>query len=144
LTDGNGLPIATVTAKANVHDLKLALPTIDHLKIGRRIRRPKRVRADKGYDSISFRKQLRQRGIKPALDSRDYQQRKLPDKYWNDKKEIRYGRNRWKVEQRFACLDQNRRLDFLYEQSRKAYEGFMTIAIIRCYLKILAKSKFKY
>ena len=143
MTDGNGLPLIAITAKANVHDLKLALPTIDRLKIGQRIRRPNRVRADKGYDSVQFRKQLRLRGIKSAVDSRDYPNRKLPVKYWNDGKEIRYGRCRWKVERSFAILDQNRRLDFLYERTRKTYEAFLTIALIRCYLKVLVKSRIK-
>lgn len=126
-----------ITTKANAHDLQSAMKTVDALKIGNRKRRPGRVGADKGYDSIAFRRQLRKRGIKPALRARRYEHRKGLASQWNDASEIRYGRDRWRVEQRFACLDQNRRLNFLYERTRATYEGFLALAMIRCYLKIL-------
>lgn len=138
--DGNGLPLAAITTKANIPDLHSALSTIDRIVIGKRRRRPKRVRADKGYDSVAFREALRKRGIKPAIDHRGFENRKHPEWMWNDAREIRYGRKRWCVEQRFACLDQNRRLDFLFERTRMQYETFLSIAFIRCYLKILARS----
>lgn len=106
--------MAAVTTKANAHDLQSALKTVDALRIGGRCRRPKRLRADKGYDSVSFRNALRKRGIKPAINHREYQNRKQSPRLWNDGGQIRYSPCRWKVEQRFACMDQNRRLNFLY------------------------------
>lgn len=115
--------------------------TIDRLKIGNRRRRPKRLRADKGYDGLKFRQALRQRHIKPAVDARDYPNRKQPSRLWDDRSDIRYAPCRWKMGQRFACLDQNRRLNFLYETTREAYEGFLTLAMIRCYLKVLSRCK---
>ena len=143
MIDGNGIPLCLVTAKANVGDVSLALKTIDNLKIGRRRRRPKRVRADKGYDSAALRRGLRERGIKPALDARDFSNRRQPESAWNDSREIRYAPCRWKVEQRFACLDQARRLNFLFEHTRTRYETFMRIAFIRCYMKRLVRCKKK-
>ena len=139
--ESHGIPVAGATTKANAHDLQSALKTIDMLWVGNRRRRPKRMRADKGYDSIPFRRALRQRGIKPAVNHREYQNRKQPAQLWNDSAEIRYSPCRWKVEQRFACLDQNRRLNFLYETTRKSYEGFMTLAMIKCYLKLLSRCR---
>lgn len=141
MTDGNGLPLVAITAKANVHDVLLALPTIDRLLIGKRIRRPKRSRMDKGYDSAALRKQLRQRGIKSAIDHRDFGNRRQPERAWNDKGEIRYSRPRWKVERSIACLDQNRRLGYLYERTRNSYETFLTLARIRCYARILGRCR---
>lgn len=141
LVDGNGLPLAAVTVKANVHDVRCALPTVDRLRIGTRRRRPKRLRADKGYDSKAFRRALRARGIKPAINHRMYRHRKGRQRDWDDGREIRYAPHRWKVERSFACLDQNRRLDFLYERTRDTYEQFMTLAIIRSYLKVLSKCR---
>ena len=137
--DGNGIPLVALTTRANTHDVRSALPTIDRLRIGRRVRRPKRLRADKGYDSIAFRKALRKRGIRPAINNREYPNRRDPEYLWNDAREIRYGRKRWRVEQRFACLDQSRRLNFLFERTRDAYEGFLALAFIRCYLKRLSR-----
>jgi len=139
--DGSGLPLTFATTKANAHDSQSALTTIDRLKIGNRRRRPKRLRADKGYDGLKFRQALRKRRITPAVDARDYQNRKQPKRLWNDRAAIRYAPCRWKVEQRFACLDQNRRLNFLYEATRDAYEGFLTLAVIRCYLRTLSRCK---
>lgn len=133
--------MVATTTRANTHDLRSAIPTIDRLRIGRRRRRPKRVRADKGYDSVAFRRALRRRGIKPAIDHRDYRNRRHPERLWNDAREIRYGAYRWRVEQRFACVDQNRRLDFLFERTRERYETFLTLAFIRGYLRILSRNK---
>lgn len=141
MVDGHGIPISQKTTKANVHDIRSALPTIDRLKIGARLRRPQRIRADKGYDSVAFRSQLRKRGIKPAIDNRKYDHRRALARFWNDAGEIRYAPKRWCVEQRIACVDQNRRLDFLFEQTREQYESFLTLAFIRCYLKILSRSR---
>lgn len=141
LVDGNGIPLTAMTTKANAHDLHSAVLTLDRLTIGKRLRRPKRVRADKGYDSVAFRKELRKRGIKPAIDHRDFANRRQHQKFWNDSKEIRYSPKRWCVEQRVACLDQNRRLSFLFERSRSSYEAFLTIARTRCYLKILQRCR---
>lgn len=140
MVDGNGIPVSQKTTKANAHDIQSALPTIDRLTVGNRRRRPKRVRSDKGYDSVLFRRALRKRGIKPAIDNRRYEHRRSPERLWNDAGEIRYSPKRWCVEQRIACLDQNRRLDFLFERTRERYETFMTLAFIRCYLKILSRS----
>ena len=114
---------------------------MDRLKIGKQVRRPQRLRADKGYDSKAFRHALRMRGIKPAINHRAYQNRKGQMRDWNNGGEIRYAPSRWKVERRFACLDQNRRLDFLYERTRATYEQFMTIALIRCYTKVLSRCR---
>lgn len=141
MIDGNGIPLVATTTKANVHDLHSALPTIDRFRIGNRLRRPKRLGADKGYDSAAFRRALRKRGIKPAIRSRNFKNRRANPKLWNDSREIRYSRCRWKVERRIACLDQNRRLDFLFERTREQYETFMKIAFIRCYLKMLARTR---
>lgn len=127
--------------RANCHDVACALPTVDRLVVGNRRRRPKRLRADKGYDSVAFRRQLRQRGIRPAIDARAYRHRRQPAWDWDDRAEIRYAPCRWKVEQRIACLDQQRRLDFLFERTRKTYETFMQLACTRQYLKLLARCR---
>ncbi len=120
---------------------------MDVLRIGQRRRRPKRIGADKGYDSIHLRRQLRQQRMKTAIRHQNFQNRKNPEPLWNDskqiRKQIRYAPNRWKVERSIACLDQNRRLNFLYERIKASYEGFLALAKIRCYVKVLAKLRIK-
>lgn len=137
------MPLNATTTKANAHDTQSALKTVDALQVGKRRRRPKRLGADKGYDSAPLRRQLRKRHIKTAIRHREFKNRKDDPRMWDDGKENRYSPNRWKVEQRIACLDQNRRLDFLYEHTRTSYEAFLTIARIRCYVKVLSKSRIK-
>ena len=126
---------------ANAHDLVSALTTVVSLLVGRRRRRPKRLGTDAGYGSIEFRRELRSRGIKPAIGHREYEHRHDPERLWNDSGERRYSTKRWRVEQRIACLDQNRRLDFMYERPRDAYEAFLTFARIRTYLKVLKRCR---
>lgn len=141
LRDKTGIPVSFLTAKANVHDNRLAIPTIKRLRIGKRRCNPKRLRADKGYDSAALRAQLRTLGIKPALDARIYARRKGSPDQWNDRAEIRYGRNRYQVEQRIAGLTKHRRRCFLYEWTRAVYEEFVILAFIRKYLKMLTKCR---
>src|SRR5215472_10616733 len=53
LTEGHGVPIATVIDGANRHDMKLLRPTIESLIIGRReptMDHPQGMCLDKGYD----------------------------------------------------------------------------------------------
>lgn len=141
MIDGNGLPLAILTTKANVADIDLALPTVDALRVGGRCRRPGRLGANKGYDSAIFRSELRKRGIKSAVDHRDFANRHQPERAWNDSKERRYAPCRWKVERSIACLDQCRRLDYLWEHSRAQYEGFLAVALVRCYVKKLVRCR---
>jgi transposase len=122
---------------ASRHDIKLALPAIDALRIGSVIMRPKRLGADKGYDSNKLGLALLQRGIQPYLVPRTFVKRKrhnLPRPC---------GRpcdQRWKVERTHAWQNQQRRIAGFYEKSRDTYEAFVTLAFIRFYLRRLFKS----
>ena len=141
MIDGQGIPITLLTVNANCHDLTCALPTVDRLIVGRRVRRPKRLRADQGCDSAAFRRQLRQRGIVPAIDARAYRHRRQPARGWDDRSAIRSAPCRWKVEQRIACLDQPRRLNFLYERTRGTDATLRQIACVRYCVKLLSRRK---
>lgn len=141
LIDGHGIPSTFLTVRANCHDVSCALPTVDRLYVGNRRRRPKRLRADQGYDSVLFRRRLRQRGIRPAIDARGYRRRRQPPRDWDDRAEIRYAPGRWNVEQRIACLDQQRRLDVLFERTRGTYATFTSMACVRQYRKLLARCR---
>jgi transposase len=136
LCDSHGIPLAVIIAPAQRNDIKLALPTIDALRIGSIVMRPKRLGADKGYDSNKLGLDLLQRGIQPYLVPRQFQ------------KKIRHslkrppGRpcdQRWKVERAHAWQNQQRRIAGFYEKTRDAYEAFVTLAFIRLYLRRLFK-----
>lgn len=90
---------------------------------------------------MAFRRELRRRGIKSAIDARQYRNRRQSSRCWDDRRQIRYAPKRWQVEQRIACIDQHRRLNFLYERTRTTYEAFLTLARVRQYLRLLARCR---
>ena len=69
VADGNGLPVGFELARANHHELKLAIPALQSVRVprrgqGRPKQRPKELVADKAYDSKRFRRWMRSKGIK--------------------------------------------------------------------------------
>lgn len=79
LTDGSGIPLATVVTAAEVHEGQVALNLVDRVSVPRARGRPKSRHvgtADKGYDSREFRHGLRQRGIRPSIPQRVWPGRK--------------------------------------------------------------------
>jgi transposase len=67
LTDGNGIPLATILTEANRHDVTQLLPLIDKIphvkgKPGAPRFRPTHVQGDRAYDSEPHRKELKKRG----------------------------------------------------------------------------------
>jgi len=135
--DANGNPLNFSLSKANWHDQRKILETIDGIKIGKRRRRPKRLGLDKGYDSEPLRQQIRKRGIVPNAPYRSNHVSVPKGRPPKDKSEKRYCRQRWKVERSFAWLNSLRRLDRFLEENQKAYRAFMRVYFIKHYLGLL-------
>ena len=133
----HGNPLNFTLSKANWHDQRKILATIDGIKIGQRIRRPKRLGLDQGYDSEPLRQELRQRGIVPHAKDRKNHVTIPKGRPPKDKPEKRYCRQRWKVERSFAGLNNCDRLDRFLEESQKTYRAFMPVYFIRHYLRLL-------
>lgn len=128
--------MAHLTDKANHHDQILTLKTIDKLTINGKVARPKRLGADKGYDSDALRQACRKRKIIPCFIARDNHTPKLTSR---ELKERKYCHKRWLIERTFAWINMNRRIDRLLERKLKSYEMFMDLACIRHYLRLLIK-----
>jgi len=128
--------LAITCCQANYHDQKLALKTVDRITVGGKIRRPKRLGADKGYDSNILRRGLKNRTIKPILIRRDNNLKNITK---NEISEKRYCRQRWKVERSFNWLNNNRRIDRFMEKKTSTYQGFCHLMFIKYYLKKLSK-----
>ena len=76
LVDIHGIPLAFILTGGNIHDRVAAIPTINAMiKIGKR-RYPDGMAADKGYDSLSLRQELRQRRIRTSIPERVYKKAK--------------------------------------------------------------------
>jgi DDE family transposase len=71
VVDGNGLPLGFFLASANHAEVQLTGQTLHILHVerprGRPKRRPAKLVADRGYDSRTFRRALRRRGIQMRI-----------------------------------------------------------------------------
>jgi len=132
VAEGNGLPIGLHLASARPHELTLARPTLETVKVPRRRGRPRQrpgeLVADKAYDSRAFREWLRKKGIKPTIPPIE-----RPRKRTKRGRPVRVGPGyggRWKVERLFAWLGQYRRLVVRHERLLEVFRGFILVAFI--------------
>lgn len=136
LTDGLGTPLAVVVTGANVHEQQVALHVVDSVRVprcrGRPKRRPFTLAADKGYDGAAFRRQLRQRGIRPSIPRREWPGRRR--KPGRPPKVHPASATRWIVERTHAWMDNWRRLVVRWERHVHAYRAFLVIA---CFMTCL-------
>lgn len=137
MIDGNGNPLNFTLSKANWHDQRKILETIDGIKIGQRRRRPKRLGLDKGYDSDPLRQALRQRRIIPLASYRKNRKIILAQLPPCERKHKRYCRQRWKVERSFAWVNRYRRLDRFLEESQKTYRALVRVFFMKHYLDLM-------
>jgi len=92
--------------------------------LGRGVKRPERLIADRGYDSNPLRARLAQLGIEPIIPARRNHTRAIHQ----DGRKLRRYRLRWIVERTFAWLGHFRRLVVRYERLITTYAGFFHIA----------------
>jgi len=72
MTDGQGIPLATLLTAANVNEVTQLLPLVDAVppvggKPGHPRQRPERIYTDRAYDSEAKRQELYRRGIEPFI-----------------------------------------------------------------------------
>ena len=108
---------------ANRHDVTQLLPLVDAIppirgKPGAPLRRPKRLYADRAYDSWPHRMQLSCRRIEAVIAER------------NTEHGSGLGVYRWVVERTISWLHQCRRLRVRYERRADIHEAFMTLGCI--------------
>lgn len=134
--DAHGHPLAHASGKANKHDQTFVIETVDHVTINGKQKRPRRMGADRGYDSDRLRKEMRRRHIIPCFAPRA---KHVPDLTEHERQEQKYCRKRWRIERTFAWINVNRRIDRLLERKKKSYDMFMDLACIRHYLRHVLK-----
>jgi transposase len=130
LVDATGIPLAWTLTGGNRNDVTQLIPLVERVppvrgKVGRPRRRPDRVTADRGYDHDKYRRQLRQRGIRPEIAHR------------NTEHGSGLGRYRWVVERTFAWLHQFKRLLVRYDRRHEIHEAFLAIGCcLVCYRRL--------
>ncbi len=141
VADRGGLPIGLKLASANQHEVKLAVPTLQTVRVprggvGRPKQRPKELVADKAYDSERFRRWLRSKNIKPTIPLYERRVRKRPKLGRPAKVGLGY-KERWKVERTFAWLGNFRRLLVRHERYLSTFRAFFLIAFVLVLLRYL-------
>jgi transposase len=142
--DGNGLPLGLHLDSASCAEVRLAEQTLDTITVarphGRPKTRPKKLVADRGYDSSAFRNALRGRGIRMCIPP------KRRPKQWKAKRgrpvvarKADY-RLRYKVERSFAWLGNFRRLLIRWEHLFGVYRSWFTVALLLLCVRRLASS----
>jgi transposase len=120
VTDGGGIPLATILTGANAADVGQLIPLVDAIppirgKPGRPRRRPDRVYADRAYDSEPHRDQLRSRGIDPQIA-----RRRTPHGSG-------LGRYRWVVERTLSWFHRPRKLRLRTDWRDDIHEALMSL-----------------
>jgi transposase len=131
VVDGQGIPLGSFLASASPAEVTLVDQTLEQIKVprngpGRPKSRPKRLIADKGYDSDPLRDKLKKRGIELICPHRE--NRKRPKT--QDGRKLRRKKRRWKVERTFAWIGNFRRLVVRYERLITVYRAFFHIACL--------------
>ena len=121
LTDATGIPLGKTLTGANTPDVQPLLPLVEAIppvrgKRGRPRRRPKKLYADRAYDSEPHRQKLRDLGIEPVLAKR------------GTGHGSGLGIFRWVVERSLSWLHQFRRLRVRYERRADIHEAFVSLA----------------
>ena len=138
VVEGTGIPLGLLVENANPSEMRLAQSTLETIRVkgksGRPKTRPKELVADKGYDSDSFRKFLRKRGIKPCIPLRKNRIVKR-----GRKTGISSYRERWHVERTFGWIESFRRLATRFERLVNVYYGLLYLAVtILCLRKLVS------
>jgi transposase len=131
VVDGQGIPLGGAITSASPAEVKLAEDTLKTIRVprlgrGRPKSRPRRLIADKAYDSDKLRTRLAGKGIRLLVPHR--RNRKKCKKQSAEVGE-RY-QHRWKIERTFAWLGNFRRLVVRYERLVTVYLGFFHLACI--------------
>jgi transposase len=141
VVEGNGIPIGMHLDSAQKGEVRLAGATLETVRVqqpmGRPRTRPEHLTADKGYDSRSFRRYLRSRGIAYTIPAIRRRGRRRPGRPFQADP-VRYG-TRWIIERTTAWLQNFRRVLVRHERLLSVYRAFVLVACIIVALRTLMK-----
>lgn len=130
LVDGGGLPLGVRLESASPGEVTLAEATLAEVKVprskGRPRQKPKRVIADRAYDSDPLRERLAKRGIDLIVPYRENNKKRKHE----DGRKLRRYKRRWIIERTNAWLGQFRRLLVRHEHLLLTYRAFFYLACL--------------
>lgn len=127
LVDGAGIPLATVSAPANLRDDSLLTATLDAVKDFAPLPARVTVHLDAGYDSRACREALDERGLRGQIAHR------------GQPAPIQVGR-RWVVERTNSWLNDFGRLRRCTERRRDCVDAYFALAIAIVVLRALRRA----
>lgn len=128
VADGQGVPLACLTASASPAEVTLAEEAIEQVPSGET---PTPLIADRAYDSDKLRRNLLTKGWDLVCPHR--RGRTKPNT--QDGRKLRRYRRRWKIERTIAWLHNFRRLVVRYEYYSNVYQAFILLACITICLR---------
>lgn len=130
LVDGQGLPLGVRLESASPGEATLAEATLKEVRVprakGRPRQNPKRVIADRAYDSDPLRERLKKRGIELIAPYRKNNKQRS----YEDGRKLRRYKRRWIIERTNAWFGQFRRLLVRHEQLLATYRAFFYLACL--------------
>jgi transposase len=131
VVDGQGVPLGNHLDSASPNEVTLLEKTLNNIAVPRKTRgrprkNPRRLIADRGYDSDPLRERLTDRGIELICP---YRSNNKGQKYYDGRKMRRYKR-RYKVERTFSWLGNFRRLVVRWDHDIVVYNAFFHIACL--------------
>jgi len=129
--DGQGVPLGGRLASASPAEVTLLESTLETIAVpragrGRPRKNPKRIIADRAYDSDPLRRRLKRRGIELICPYRKNNKQRL----YADGRKLRRYKRRWKVERTLAWLQNFRRLIVRHERLITMYTAFFHVACL--------------
>jgi transposase len=128
LGDGQGIPLGVRLESASPAEVTLADATLQEVRVprpnGRPRQKPKRVIADRGYDSDPLRKRWKRRGIElisPYMSNNK-------ERKFHDGRKLRRYKRRWIIERTNAWLGQFRRLLVRHDHLLSLYRACFYLA----------------
>ena len=141
VVEGHGIPLGRHLDSAQRGEIKLANITLDTVQVrtpqGRPRTRPVHLTADKGYDSRSFRRYLRGRGIAYTIPPIRRTGRRRPGRPLSADP-LRYA-TRWIIERTNAWLQNYRRGLVRHDRLLSPYRAFVLLACTMIALGALSK-----
>ena len=138
VVDDQGVPLGNHLDSASPAKVTLLEPTLANVKVPRKSpsrpqNKPRRIIADKGYDSDALRNRPARRGIELIAPYRSNK------KHWlrYDGRRMRRYRRRWEVERTVARLRNYRRSVVRWDRDLTIYSAFFHLACLMITLKQL-------
>ena len=128
VADGQGIPLACLTASASPAEVTLAEEALEPVPTGQR---PTPLIADRAYDSDKLRNNLLAKGWDLVCPHRRGRTRPATQ----DGRKLRRYRRRWKIERTIAWLHNFRRLVVRYDYYSNAYQAIILLACINICLR---------